>query len=151
MADDGAGISVCAKLLESNLPSGMRIVFGDSDILNLPRLWKGEKEIWLIDSIWKNSPPGSIHYFEHDDILHIQQKHATVHQLSLPEGLRWIMLAHPEMEKITFRLWAIEPANIDLKEELSPAVLKSVQTLADEIIKKGLEFLTADCHISPSA
>jgi len=58
-ADDGAGPAVVARLLEMNPPAGVRCEDGGSDSLRLPTLWRGEREIWLVDAVARGTPPTS--------------------------------------------------------------------------------------------
>jgi len=132
VGDDGVGIAVIERLLQGGLPSGVRAEIGDTDSLRLPDLWKGEEEIWLVDAVVSDDPAGAVRVIEHDDLLAIPQRHATAHQLSLPESLRWIQLGHPEMKGVRYRLWGIEPAVVRHVEGLTPAVARG----ADQVVVK---------------
>jgi Ni,Fe-hydrogenase maturation factor len=63
----------------------------------------------------------------------VPQRHGTAHQLSLPESLRWIAHACPEMAAVRYRLWGIEPVRLTLAEGLSPEVAAAVETVCEEI------------------
>ncbi|RLE21359.1 MAG: hypothetical protein DRJ65_16210 [Acidobacteria bacterium] len=134
MGDDGAGPMVIRELVKRNLPSHLRVVECGSDSLILPSFWRGEDQIWMIDALVRRNPPGTIHTLDHDQVMSIPQRHATVHHLSLPEGLRWINLTYPGMREVTYRLWGIEPEGLDLTDRLSPSVQKAVSVVADQII-----------------
>jgi len=134
MGDDGAGPMVIRELAKRDLPSHLRVVECGSDSLILPSFWQGEKQIWMVDALVRRDPPGTIHTLDHDQVMSIPQRHATVHHLSLPEGLRWIRLTYPEMRQVTYRLWGIEPDGLDLTEQLSPPVREAVSMVAERII-----------------
>jgi hydrogenase maturation protease len=133
MADDGAGIAVAERLGSHPLPPGARAEAGDTDSLRLLSLWRGEAEVWLVDAILAGAPPGTIHRLSHDEVLSIPQRHAAAHFLSLPESLRWIAAARPDMAAVHYRLFGIEPESIALSPGLTPAVARAVVALADEI------------------
>ncbi len=135
MGDDGAGPMVIRELIKRDLPPHLRAVECGSDSLILPSFWRGENQIWMVDALVRRDPPGTIHTLDHDRVMAIPQRHATVHHLSLPEGLRWIRLTYPEMQNVTYRLWGIEPAGLDLAEQLSPPVQTAVSIVADQIIR----------------
>jgi len=132
-ADDGVGPAVVERLREGELPSGLRAEEGGQDALCLAGLWRGEPEVWLVDALIRGAPPGTVHRLEHEELLAIPQRHATAHALSLPECLRWLVLAHPEMAGVRYRLWGVEPGRVAMEEGLSPAVTEAVAGLVGEI------------------
>lgn len=134
MADDGAGPAVIDRLLERGLPEGARAEEGGSDALRLAGLWRGEQEIWLVDALLGGGVPGSLHRLEHEQTLALPQRHATAHQLSLPESLRWLAVALPRMASLRYRLWGITTERVEPAEGLSAAVTEAVETMAEEII-----------------
>jgi hydrogenase maturation protease len=134
-ADDGAGPAVVARLLEMSPPAGVRCEDGGSDSLRLPTLWRGEQEVWLVDAVARGTPPGSIHRLDHEGVMSVPQRHATVHHLSLPESLRWIALAYPEMAHVRYRFWGIEVSRVALHAGLSPAVAQAVVEVASEVAR----------------
>lgn len=108
-----------------------------SDSLRLPDLWRGESDVWLVDALIRGQSPGTVHRLAHDEVLRVPQRHATVHQLSLPESLRWIALAYPEMGCVRYRLWGIEPAALGLAEGLSEPVRRAVEAVKTEILREA--------------
>ncbi len=132
VADDGAGPAVLEALAPEALP-GVRIVDGGTDVLTLPGTWQGEPDVWIVDAFRRGAPPGTVHRLDHDALLALPQAHAGAHRLSLPESLRWLRLAYPELAAVRFRLWGIEPASLDLRSELSAPVAAAVAVVAAEI------------------
>jgi hydrogenase maturation protease len=112
---------------------GLRAEEGDADTLRLPSLWRGEGQVWLVDALVRGAPPGTVHRLLHEELLAVPQRHGTAHQLSLPESLRWIALAYPEMAAVRYRLWGIEPSRLALEEGLSPEVAAAVEVVCEEI------------------
>jgi hydrogenase maturation protease len=133
MGDDGAGPAVIAALA-GRLGARARAVDGGTDSLRLPSLWQGEGEVWLVDAVAAAAAPGTVHRLGHDEVVGIPQRHATAHQLSLPEGLRWLAHAYPELAAVRYRMWGIEVERTALQAGLSPHVVEAVRRVAEEIV-----------------
>jgi len=118
------------RLREGGFP---RAEEGHSDSLRLPSLWRGEVQVWLVDALVRGTPPGTVHRLSHEEVMAVPQRHGTAHQLSLPESLRWIAHACPEMATVRYRLWGIEPLRLALAEGLSPEVADAVEAVCEEI------------------
>jgi len=133
VGDDGAGPAVVRELADHCPPAGIRIEDGGTDVLTLPSWWQGETELWIIDAVRAGAQPGTIHRLDHDTILSLPQTTASLHHLSIPECLRWIVHAFPEMRAVRFRLWGIEPAVISASSGLSEPVAEAVGQVASEL------------------
>lgn len=133
VGDDGCGPAVIERLRRSRLPAGVRVEDGHTDALRLPSLWKGEGEIWLIDALQRGAAPGTVHELGHAEVTRAPQRHASAHRLSLPESLRWIALAHPEMERVRYRLWGVEPDRLRPGAKLSAAATAGVRAVAARV------------------
>ncbi len=142
VADDGVGPAVVDRLRVAGLPGEVRVEEGGQDSLRLTTMWAGEPWIWLVDALSRGAPPGTIHRIGHDELLAIPQGHGAVHQLSLPESLRWLTLSYPEMAEVRYRLWGIEPARLTPGEGLSPAVERAAAAVALEIEHAGRAAVT---------
>jgi len=132
--DDGCGPAV-VRLLGGS--AHVRAVDGHTDALRVPVLWEGEPEIWLVDAVVRGAPPGTVHHISHEEVLSVPQRHGTAHQLSLPECLRCVALTHPDMARVRYRLWGIEPGRIFPGEGLSEPVAAATATVADEIEREA--------------
>lgn len=135
VADDGVGASIVDRLRARGLPAGVRAEAGGEDSLRLQALWRGEPEIWIADALSTGAPPGTIHRLDHDGLLALAQRHGSAHRLSLPESLRWLNQAYPEMRAIRYRMWGVEPASLAAVEGLSPPVLRAAEAVALEILR----------------
>lgn len=134
MGDDGVGHAVVEQLRRSLANRhGVRAEHGGTDALRLPSLWHGEEEVWLVDAVSSQTPPGTIHRLDHQALLAVPQEHCHAHRLSLPESLRWIALAVPEMASVLYRFWGIEVRSVSLGGELSPVVAAAGEQVAAEI------------------
>lgn len=135
VGDDGAGQAVLDELKHRGLPSLARAESGETDALRLPSLWRGEPEVWIVDAFAAGAPAGTIHRIPHEQLLALPQRNHSVHRLSLPEGLRWISLAFPEMAPVKYQLYGIEPSEIKLDPGLSPEVERAVGELAGVLLR----------------
>ncbi len=135
MGDDGVAYAVLDQLERSTpLPAGVRIARGDTDASRLPSLWRGEGEVWVVDAVRSGQRPGTVHRLGHEALLATGQTHRHAHALSLPECLRWIALALPEMEHVRYRFWGIEVASLAPGEGLSPPAALAAAQVATEIV-----------------
>ena len=131
MGDDGIGPAVVRCLSCLELPTSIAC-HELSDILHLPTVWSGQQEVWMVDAVIGDAPPGTIHRFAHNDVLPLTHRAATVHHLGLAEGLRWILHAHPEMAPVHFSLWGVEPEMVSPIEALSEIAEEAVGRLVEE-------------------
>jgi len=138
--DDGAGPAVVGRLDSAGPPPVARTVEAGTDALDLAGLWRGEAQVWMVDAVLRGAAPGTIHRLEHEEVLAVPQRHATVHHLSLPECLRWLALAEPAMAPVRYRLYGIEPGRLGLGEDLSPAVARAVERLAEALLRELTHF-----------
>jgi len=132
MGDDGVGAVVVAELDQIGAPPGLRLSTL-ADVLYLSSAWRGEARVWMVDAVLRGAAPGAVHRFGHEEVLGNPQRHATVHHLSLAEGLRWIVHGRPAMAGVRFRLWGVEPESVEPVEALSPVVARAAGTVAREI------------------
>ena len=132
MGDDGVGAAVVAEVEQIGAPRGLRLSTL-ADVLHLSSVWRGEARVWMVDAALCGAAPGTVHRLCHEEVLGHGQRHATVHHLSLAEGLRWIVHGCPAMAGVRFRLWGVEPENVEPVETLSPVVARATRTVAREI------------------
>ena len=132
MGDDGVGAAVVTELDEIGAPPGLRLSTL-TDVLHLSSVWRGEARVWMVDAVVSGAAPGTVHRRGHTEVLGNPQRHATVHHLSLAEGLRWIVHSCPAMAGVRFRLWGVEPESVEPEEALSPVVARAAETVAREI------------------
>jgi hydrogenase maturation protease len=149
VGDDGAGPAVARALAVQAPGSGFRIEDGGTDVLTLPTRWHGEGEVWIIDAVRAGAPPGTIHRLDHDTVLSLPQTTASLHHLSIPECLRWILHAFPEMRGVRFRLWGIEPTEVRTGAGLSPAVAAAVAEVSADL--RAAMSTSAAAHAGNSA
>ena len=132
MGDDGVGAAVVTELKRIGTPPGLRLSTL-ADVLHLSSAWQGEARVWMVDAILCGAAPGAVHRRGHAEVLGNPQRHATVHHLSLAEGLRWIVHSCPAMAGVRFRLWGVEAESVEPVEALSPVVARAARIVAREI------------------
>ena len=133
MGDDGVGAAVVDELRRRGLPEGVRAEVAP-DVLHLPSVWHGEPEVWLVDAVQRGAEPGSVHLMEHSELVTLQDSHRSAHQLSLPDGLRWLIHSYPELAKLRFRLWGVEPGILATTPQLSNEVAEAVPKVARAVV-----------------
>jgi hydrogenase maturation protease len=149
MGDDGAGVEVgrCLRRLLDLGPSHRhpppRVEEAATDVLRLLDLWRGESHVWLVDALASGSPAGSIVVIEHEEVLSLPQRHATVHHLSVPECLRWLVLCRPELAGVRYRLWGIEVADVVPRPGLTARVEAAVEQVAQRVLEEACALLNA--------
>jgi hydrogenase maturation protease len=132
MGDDGVGAAVIAELGQAGAPPYLRLSTL-ADVLYLSSPWRGETRVWMVDAVLRGASPGTVYRFGHEEVLGNPQRHATVHHLSLAEGLRWIVHGCPAMADVRFRLWGVEPECVEPGKALSSVVARAAGTVAREI------------------
>jgi hydrogenase maturation protease len=137
MGDDGVGAMVAGELRRSGPPSGSRVEVLP-DILHLTTIWEHEPDVWLVDAVRCGGLAGSIHVFEHEDILGMNDGHSSAHRLSLPEGLRWLLHGSPGLTEVRFRLWGVEPKTIAPGSVVTPPVEAAVIELSRRIVREAV-------------
>lgn len=140
--DDGAGLAVAERLRALRPPAGLRVADGGTDVLRLASCLAGESDVWLVDALRRGAPPGTVHHLGHDELLRVAQPHRSAHELSLPEGLRWLTASDPQFQHVRFRLWGIEPHWLGAGQGLSAAVEWAVEAVAADILVTASRMLS---------
>ena len=86
--DDGVGNFIVAQLVQLPLPPNVKIIDCGTDILKMTSFFDQTDEIILIDAVDTRRSPGTILYFERQELLKLPGKTQTVHFLSLIESLK---------------------------------------------------------------
>ena len=137
MGDDGAGPAVIALVNASTLPPGVRAEEGGTDVLNLPNLLRGEREVWIVDAMVRGAAPGTIHVLEHDAVLSLGEEPQHAHHISAAVGIRWMLESLPELRDLRVRLFGIEPEWVGPSPRLRPGVERGVRGLAAELARRA--------------
>jgi hydrogenase maturation protease len=147
MGDDGFGTAVVEALGSRSLPPGVSLCTAP-DVLHLSSQWRGEPRVWLVDAVVGGARPGTIHRFDHDEVLSLPSHPASAHHLALAESLRWLLHATPAMGAVRFRLWGAEPSRLVPGEELSRPLSDAVRAVVDEVLREVDK--AAVCRAPPS-
>ena len=137
MVDDGIGHEVVRRLRTFGPPPGVRLAVLDGDVLGLASMWAGEREVWLVDAVSGDRAAGSVHVYDHPHVLSLPTGEFSAHHPSLGESLRWLLLGHPEMADIEFRLYGLEVDRVRPGRGLSSAVEPAVAELASSLLQEA--------------
>jgi hydrogenase maturation protease len=132
MEDDGFGCEVIDELRRTGLPPGMSAEVAP-DVLHLWSLWRGQREVWIVDAVQKGAPAGTVHRFDHDAVLELPEHAGSAHHLPFGASLRWLLHANRDLRTVRFRLWGAEPAKVSARRGLSLRVGEAVRLVAQEI------------------
>jgi hydrogenase maturation protease len=144
MADDGVGTAVVEELRRRYASQKLRTEVAP-DILHLRSIWQGEPRVWLVDAVQRSDPPGTLHVLSYSEMVAVQGRHLSAHQLSLTEGLRWLIHTYPELGRVDFRLWGVEPSTLAPTAGLSSQVAAAVEKLASAIATGAARGRFAGC------
>ncbi len=135
MGDDGIGSAVIDRLRARELPVGMRTTEVGSDVSRLGQIWEGESAIWLVDAMDVQQTPGTILRVFHNQLLNLPGGHSSVHHLSAPENLRWLIHGFPDLRSVQFNLWGVVPESIAQRPTLTAAVERAADDLVRQILQ----------------
>lgn len=144
MGDDGVGTAVVEELRRQTASNELRTAVAP-DVLHLRSIWQGEPRVWLVDAVQRSEPPGTIHVLSYSDMVAIQSTHRSAHQLSLIDGLRWLIHTYPELEGVEFRLWGVEPGTLAPTPRLSRQVAAAAKNLASAIASEAAKDGSVEC------
>lgn len=146
MADDGFGSRVIGALQEIALPPAVSLAVAP-DILYLKSLWRGQATVWFFDAVERGASPGTLHFFDHDEVTRLRTNSASTHHLDFGGGLRWLLHATPELRGVRFQLWGAEPERVMPLHGLSPRVEAAVGKVVGDV----LEAIRSARHQTPYA
>ena len=130
-SDDAAGLEVARRLRKMH-PAGIRIVEGEGEPSSLLQAWELVAEALVIDAVRSGAEPGTLRRFEATrEPLPVEMFRPSTHALGVADAVE----LGRELEKLPPRLavYAIEGANFEVGEGLSPAVDETVDRLVMEI------------------
>ncbi len=144
LSDDGAGVHA-ARVLAADPPRGAEIVDAGTDVLSaLPFLEQATHAI-IIDAVRGGGEPGALYRLSEAD-LSPRGGACTAHAVNVlaarhlsPPGSPW-----PEIS-----ILGVEPANLDLGTDLSPAVAAALPRLASLARKQVAAWHSASAYSNP--
>jgi hydrogenase maturation protease len=141
LCDDGAGIRVL-QTLEKDLGADERLRFVDGGTIGfmLAALMDAAPDLLVIDAVRMAEPPGSVRCFEDEAMdRFLVGRPSSVHEIGLRDLLDMARLSGKFPRRRA--LVGVEPATVELGEQLSPEVERGVASavqLASHVLNRWL-------------
>lgn len=133
-SDDGVGVHAALRLAKDpRLPSGVEVIDGGTQGLNLLPAIADASHIVVIDAVNTGAAPGAIIRYDVAQLDALPGS-PSVHQIGfadLLEGLRWLGKSPQNMVLI-----GVQPDQTGWGADLSPAVQAALPALAEMVIKQ---------------
>ena len=129
--DDGAGLEV-SRRLRSAAPPGAVVLEREAEPSGLLEMWKGKREVILVDAVQSGAEPGTVHRFDAAAApLPAELFGRSTHHLSVADTVE----LGRALDRLPDRLevLGIEGRRFDLGSGLSPEVGRTVERLAAEL------------------
>jgi hydrogenase maturation protease len=133
--DDGVGPRVIEELTNRGLPEGVTALDAGTGGLGLLQVLEGWERVVVVDAADLGQKPGQFIRFTPDQAeLARATDRFSLHHAGLSEVLALAnALGHPLPNMVIF---GVQPAEIDWREGLSPAVETTLPTLTDAVIRE---------------
>jgi hydrogenase maturation protease len=135
MTDDGIGIRVIQQLADNySFPPEVTIFDGGTLGLDLLPQLEGVDRLIIIDAVETGKAPGSLVRLTGDDVQPVMETKLSPHQMGLKDLLAVATLQGinpPEMV-----LLGVQPEDIELGMDLSPAVAARLDELVAQVIRE---------------
>jgi hydrogenase maturation protease len=133
MSDDGIGVRVIQKLATCfRFPDGVSLLDGGTLGLDLlPRL-EGVERLIVVDAVDIGKPPGTLARLAGDDVPIVLETKVSPHQMGLKDLLAVAMLQGFAPREMV--LWGVQPEQIEMGMELSPAVAGALDNLVQSVL-----------------
>jgi len=139
MQDEGVGVHVIQKLEnEYSFSPEIQLIDGGTSGSELYGFFEDSDKMIIVDAVEFNEEPGFIGSIENDDILARLNTKMSLHNLGLTDVLSHVKLLGTEPSEIF--LIGIQPASIELGDELSDIVAKRMDRILEVIFKKLAEW-----------
>jgi hydrogenase maturation protease len=133
MTDDGIGVRVVQHLVEQyRFPPEVRLLDGGTLGLDLLHYLEGIERLLIVDAVATGGPPGTLVRLEGEEIPRAFQTKLSPHQMGLQDLLVVAELqGHCPREML---LWGVQPADLTMGIELSPAVAGQLAVLVEKVL-----------------
>lgn len=133
MRDEGVGIHALGRLREEfSYSERLEFIDGGTMGLDLLPFIEGRDLVVLIDAVDFRQEPGSVKSIANRDIPRYLTGKLSVHQIALPDLLTTLLLIDNPPRDVV--LVGIQPADIGVGIELSPAVSAGMDVLLNEVL-----------------
>lgn len=134
MGDDGAGLALLDRLRGVSLPAAVTLADGGTWGLNLLPEVESADRLLILDAVRAGRPPGGLVVLERDQIPRFLSTKLSPHQIDLRE-----VLALAELRGTLPRetvVIGIEPDRVELRTDLSPAVLAGLDRVLEAVLER---------------
>lgn len=133
MRDEGVGIHALRRLREEfSFSDGPEFIDGGTMGLDLLPFIEGRDLVVLIDAVDFRREPGEVRSISNRDIPRYLTGKLSVHQIALPDLLATLLLIDNPPSDVV--LVGMQPADIGVGLELSPAVSAGMDALLGEVV-----------------
>jgi hydrogenase maturation protease len=133
-SDDGAGLAI-VRLLQGQIPPGMKCVEETGDGAELLDAWKGSECVILIDAIQSGAPPATIYRFDaRTEGLPAWFSHASTHTFGVTEAIE--LARHMDELPPKLIVYGIEGLDFSPGTEISPEVAEALPAISKLILRE---------------
>jgi hydrogenase maturation protease len=131
LKDEGVGIHAIRRLEAMELPSGIEVVDGGTDAMDLLPYFQDFERIIVIDALRAGGEPGSIYRVTPDEIMEDEKRSLSLHEIGLLDVLLMSehLGGHGEVVII-----GVEPKEISCSMELTPEVEARLPHVMDAVL-----------------
>ncbi len=133
LKDEGVGVHIATHLKEFPLPDHIEVIEGGTDGFKLFHLILDTDRLIVVDCVKGDGEPASLYRFNIDEYTHFPDTYKTsVHQISIDEVVT-LSGAVGDSPETTFI--GIEPAEISMSLELSPAIEEKIPRILELVLE----------------
>ena len=134
LSDEGVGVHVANRLLEMELPAGVRVIEGGTDGFRLMNVVSGADRVIVVDAVKGGGEPGSIYRFDIEDAPSSPETFKTsVHQIGVLEVIHFSeFLGKPPQVTII----GVEPKSMEMSMELSPEIQEKLPRVIELVLEE---------------
>lgn len=142
--DDGCGPLV-ARLIDQKRCAGVKIIQPLSDGTGMVMEWSGADAAFVVDSVRSGAAPGRIFRFEPlvETIPETVFRPTSTHRLSITQIVRLAQALGRLPQRLI--VYGIEGTNFEHGTDMTPAVIKAAQDVAERIASEVSQLARATC------
>jgi len=140
LSDEGIGVHVANRLLEMDLPPGVRVIEGGTDGFRLMNVVTGADRVVVVDAVKGGGEPGSIYRFNIEDAPSSPDTFKTsVHQIGILEVIHFSEFLGKTPEATVI---GVEPKSMEMSMELSPEIQEKVPRVIELVLEEVNQYLS---------
>jgi hydrogenase maturation protease len=132
LSDEGVGVHVAKKLMDMDLPRGVKVVEGGTDGFRLINVITEADRLIIVDAVRGGEAPGSIYRFDIKDAPTYPDAFKTsVHQIGILEVVHLSELVGKTPETIVI---GVEPHSLEMGMDLSPEIEEKLSRIVELVL-----------------